>query len=67
MADRIKPHVVERVKIIRQWEKDMGLQEAKDVGFQKYHNYYAPDEVVENSNTVLSFGVGGRNLTRVSS
>ena len=59
MADRIKPHVVERVKIIRQWEKDMGLQEAKDVGFQKYHNYYAPDEVVENSNTVLSFGVGG--------
>ena len=22
MADRIKPHVVERVKIIRQWEKD---------------------------------------------
>lgn len=59
MADRIKPHVVERVKLIRQWEKDMDLQEAKDIGFQRYHNYYAPPELIKNSKTVLSFGVGG--------
>ncbi len=59
MADRIKPHVVERVKIIRQWEKDMGLLEAKDIGFKKYHNYYAPKKLVRQSEAVLSFGVGG--------
>ena len=59
MADRIKPHVIERVKVIRQWEKDMGLLEAKDIGFKKYHNYYAPEGIVKDSNTVLSFGVGG--------
>ncbi len=59
MADRIKPHVVERVKIIRQWEKDMGLEEAKDIGLLKFHNYYAPKDLVRTSNTILSFGVGG--------
>jgi FkbM family methyltransferase len=59
MADRIKPHVVERVKIIRQWEKDMGLLEAKDIGFKKYHNYYAPKKLIRQSEAVLSFGVGG--------
>ena len=59
MADRMKPHVAERVNIIRQWESDMGLLEAKDIGFKKYHNYYAPEGIVKDSNTVLSFGVGG--------
>ena len=59
MADRVKPHVVERVKIIRQWEKDMGLLEAKDIGFKKYHNYYAPQKLIRQSEAVLSFGVGG--------
>tara|TARA_B100000282_G_C31684691_1_gene468409 strand:- start:142 stop:939 length:798 start_codon:yes stop_codon:yes gene_type:complete len=59
MADRIKPHVIERVKVIRQWEKDMGLLEAKDIGFKKYHNYYAPPKLIKKSEAVLSFGVGG--------
>ena len=59
MADIMKPHVAERVAIIRQWETDMNLSEAKDIGFNKYHNYYAPKGIVSNSSTVLSFGVGG--------
>ncbi len=59
MADKIKPHVVEKVKVIRQWEADMNLAEAKDIGFKKYHNYYAPHGIVESSKIVLSFGVGG--------
>ena len=62
MADRMKPHVAERVNIIRQWESDMGLLEAKDIGFKKYHNYYAPEGIVKDSNTVLSFGVGGEEF-----
>ena len=59
MADRIKPHTVEKVKAIRQWEKNMQLEEARKLNFTKYHNYYAPINLVENSKRVLSFGVGG--------
>ena len=59
MADRIKPHAVEKVKAIRQWEKNMQLEEARKLNFPKYHNYYAPINLVKNSKRVLSFGVGG--------
>jgi len=30
MADKIKPHAVEKVKAIRQWEKNMQLEEEKN-------------------------------------
>ena len=53
MADRIKPHVIERVKVIRQWEKNMGLLEAKDIGFKKYHNYYAPQKLIKKSSYII--------------
>lgn len=59
MADRIKPHAVEKVKAIRQWEKNMQLEEARKLNFTKYHNYYVPINLVKNSKRVLSFGVGG--------
>ena len=59
MADRIKPHLVKKVARIRKWEADMKLQEAKDIAFIKYHNYYAPENVVKDSKNVLTFGVGG--------
>jgi hypothetical protein len=60
MADRIKSHVVERVKKIREWEAKNNYKEAKDIpGFKLYKNYYVPETVVKNSKTALSFGVGG--------
>ena len=60
MADRMKPHVVERVKLIRQWEAKNGYDEAKDLpGFQLYKNYYVPNAVAKVAKNVLSFGVGG--------
>ena len=59
MADRIKPHVIEKVKLIREWENKMQLKEAKKLNFIKYHNYYAPSRLINESKTVLSFGVGG--------
>ena len=60
MADRIKPHVVERVKKIRQWEENNSFREARKLPiFKKYKNYYVPESIVKQSKTVLSFGVGG--------
>jgi len=60
MADRIKPHTVERVKLIRKWEKKNRFKEASKLpGFKLYKNYYVPKAIVERSKTVLSFGVGG--------
>ena len=40
MADRIKPHVIEKVKLIREWENKMQLKEAKKLNFIKYHRIY---------------------------
>ena len=46
MADRMKAHVVERVKLIRQWEEKNGYEEAKDLpGYTLYKNYYVPESV----------------------
>ena len=60
MADKIKPHVVERVKLIRQWEAKNGFKEAKDLsGFKLYKNYFVPESLVANAKSVISFGVGG--------
>ena len=60
MADRMKPHVIERVKLIRDWENKNNFKEAKDLkGFKLYKNYYVPESIVKKSKTVLSFGVGG--------
>ena len=60
MADRMKPHVVERVKLIRQWEAKNGYDEAKDLpDFKLYKNYYVPNAVTKVAKNVLSFGVGG--------
>jgi len=60
MADRINPETVERVKVIREWEKKNNFKEAGDLpGFTSYKNYFVPDSIVESSKTVLTFGVGG--------
>ena len=60
MADRMKSHVIERVKVIRDWENKNNFKEAKDLPlFKLYKNYYLPESIVKTSNTVLSFGVGG--------
>jgi len=60
MADRIKLHVIERVKKIRAWESKNNFKEAKDLkGFKLYKNYFVPESIVKKSKTVLSFGVGG--------
>ena len=60
MADKIKPHVVERVKIIREWENKNNFREAKDMAnLTKFKNYYVPQSIVDESHSVLSFGVGG--------
>ena len=60
MADRIKPHVVERVKKIREWEATNGFKEARHLpGFKLYKNYYAPEELVKKSASAVTFGVGG--------
>ena len=60
MADRMKSHVIERVKLIRDWENKNNFKEAKDLkGFKLYKNYYVPESIVKKSKTVLSFGVGG--------
>ena len=60
MADRMKSHVVERVKLIRDWENKNNFKEAKDLkGFKLYKNYFVPESIVKKSKTVLSFGVGG--------
>ena len=60
MADRIKPHVVDRVKKIREWESQNNFKEAKDITeFQLYKNYYVPKHIVKNAKSVVSFGVGG--------
>ena len=60
MADRRKSHVVERVKLIRDWENKNNFKEAKDLkGFKLYKNYFVPGSIVKKSKTVLSFGVGG--------
>ena len=60
MADRMKSHVIERVKLIRDWENKNNFKEAKDLkGFKLYKNYFVPESIVKKSKTVLSFGVGG--------
>ena len=60
MADRIKSHVIERVKLIRAWESKNNFKEAKDLkGFKLYKNYFVPESIAKTSKTVLSFGVGG--------
>ena len=60
MADKIKPHVVERVKKIREWEAKNNFSEAKDLtGFKLYKNYYVPESIVKQTENVISFGVGG--------
>ena len=60
MADNIKPHVAERVKKIREWEKYNNFTEAKDnPQFTLYKNYYVPTSIVKTGKNVLSFGVGG--------
>ena len=60
MADRIKPHVVERVKKIREWEAMNDFKEARHLpGFKLYKNYYAPEELVKKSASAVTFGVGG--------
>ena len=60
MADKIKPHTVERVKKIRAWELKNNYSEAQHIkGFKKYKNYFVPESIVKSSKTVLSFGVGG--------
>ena len=60
MADKVKPHTVERVKKIREWEEKNNFKEAKDIEvFKPYHNYYVPEKLVLKSKSVLSFGVGG--------
>jgi len=60
MADKIKSHVVERVKLIREWESKNNFKEAKDLpGFKLYKNYFVPESIAKTSKTVLSFGVGG--------
>jgi len=60
MADKIKPHAVERVKKIRAWESKNNFKEAKDLkGFKLYKNYFVPESIVKSSKTLLSFGVGG--------
>jgi len=60
MADRIKSHVIERVKLIRAWESKNNFKEAKDLpGFKLYKNYFVPESIAKTSKTLLSFGVGG--------
>ena len=60
MADKIKSHVIERVKLIRDWENKNNFKEANNLpGFKLYKNYYVPESIVKKSKTVLSFGVGG--------
>jgi hypothetical protein len=60
MADRIKSHTVERVKLIREWESKNNFKEAKDLkGFTLYKNYFVPESIAKTSKTLLSFGVGG--------
>jgi hypothetical protein len=60
MADRIKSHVIERVKLIRNWENKNNFKEAKDLpGFKLYKNYFVPESIAKTSKTLLSFGVGG--------
>ena len=60
MADKIKPHAVDRVKKIRAWELKNNYREAQHIkGFKKYKNYFVPESIVKSSKTVLSFGVGG--------
>jgi hypothetical protein len=60
MADRMKSHVIERVKLIRNWENKNNFKEAKDLpGFKLYKNYFVPESIAKTSKTLLSFGVGG--------
>ena len=60
MADKIKSHVIERVKLIRDWENKNNFKEAKDLpGFKLYKNYFVPESIAKTSKTLLSFGVGG--------
>ena len=47
MADKIKPHTIERVKKIRAWESKNNFKEAKDLkGFKLYKNYFVPESIV---------------------
>ena len=55
MADRLKPEHAEIVDRIRELEREIAIKQ----NFKKYHNYYAPEDIVKSSKTVLSFGVGG--------
>ena len=56
MADRLKPEHVEIVDKIRVLEDEIVTAKQR---FKKYHNYYAPEELVKASKRVISFGVGG--------
>ena len=56
MADKLKPEHTEIVEKIRILEKEVVTAKQR---FKKYHNYYAPEDIVKSSKYVLSFGVGG--------
>ncbi len=48
MADKIKPHTIERVKKIRAWELKNNYSEAQHIkGFKKYKNYFVPESIVK--------------------
>ena len=56
MADKLKPEHTEIVEKIRILENEVVTAKQR---FKKYHNYYAPEDIVKSSKYVLSFGVGG--------
>ena len=56
MADRLKPEHAEIVDKIRELEQEIMTAKQR---FKKYHNYYAPEDLVKASKRVISFGVGG--------
>tara|TARA_B100001093_G_scaffold378905_1_gene364205 strand:- start:104 stop:910 length:807 start_codon:yes stop_codon:yes gene_type:complete len=56
MADVLKPQHAEIVDKIRLLEQEVITAKQR---WKKYHNYYAPQELIKESKRVLSFGVGG--------
>ena len=55
MADKLKPENIEIVERIRKFEDEM----FKEHSFKLYRNYHVPENLVQRSTKVLSFGVGG--------
>ncbi len=43
MADRLKPEHAEIVDRIRELEREIAIKQ----NFKKYHNYYAPEDIVK--------------------